>query len=378
MTRVAIIEPVGGHGGMNYYDFSLLRAAIPHCSFIALYTCTETDFEPALREYLYKTYKGIWGSKKNIIRGLNFLRSLLQTCFHAKLKKVEVVHFHFFSYSFLELISILISRFFGFKVVITVHDVESFSSGKSKNFSKSIFKLARRLIVHNKVSAKSLLELDSCLIDKLHIIPHGHYLDFVAKGKAEFCNFGQKGMFEGPTILFFGQIKEVKGLDLLLMAMPRIIQDFPGVKLVIAGKVWKTDFSRYQKIIDSLGISQSVVKEIRYIKDNEVSSFYNSADLVVLPYKKIYQSGVLLMAMSYEKPVVVSDLEGMTEIVKDNYNGFVFKSNDSEDLAFTILRALKSDLKGIVENGLDTVSKDHAWSSIGFETSKVYRSANEE
>jgi D-inositol-3-phosphate glycosyltransferase len=102
---------------------------------------------------------------------------------------------------------------------------------------------------------------------------------------------------------------------------------------VIAGKVWKDDFSQYQRLIEEGGGAERILLNIRYIPDVEIPTFYGAADVVVLPYRKIYQSGVLLMAMSLGAPVVVSDLPGMTAIVKDRQNGLVFSSENEGHLA---------------------------------------------
>ncbi len=378
MIKVAIVEPVGGHGGMNYYDMSLLKGALDHCESIFLYTSEETEVVENLRPYTFGYFKGVWGKGNKLVRAFNFVVSNFKVCFHAKGKKVNVFHFHFFHYSVLELFSILLARLFKFKVVLTVHDVESFSEKSFFDFSSFIFKLSKQLIVHNNVSRKSLLCLDDSLESKINVIPHGHYLDYISSRTVGDVEGKVFSVDDEITILFFGQIKEVKGLDILIESLPDVIKLYPKLKLVIAGKVWKTDFSSYQELIDKHNLNDNITLIIRYIEDSEVSAFYESADIVILPYKKIYQSGVLLMAMSYQKPVIVSNLEGMIEIVKNDYNGFVFQSENSKDLSETIIRAINSDLRNVAINGLKTVKAKHDWSLIGKQTVNVYRKSNEE
>ena len=378
MFRVAIIEPVGAHGGMNYYDLSLLKGALDHCENMFLYTSEETEVEETLRPFTFGYFKGIWGKKNKFVRAFNYVASNINVCFHAKRNKVDVFHFHFFHYSVLELFSILLARLFKFDVVLTVHDVESFSRKSIFDFSSVIFKLSKQLIVHNNVSKKSLLCVANSLENKINVIPHGHYLDYISSRNGPEV---EDRVFTGDdeiTVLFFGQIKEVKGLDILLKSLPKVIDSYPKLKLVIAGKVWKTNFSSYQELIDKLNLNDNISLNVRYIEDSEVSTFYESADIVILPYRKIYQSGVLLMAMSYQKPVIVSNLEGMIEIVKDGYNGFVFQSENSKDLSETIIRAINSDLRNVAINGLKTVKAKHDWSLIGQQTVNVYRKSNEE
>ena len=91
------------------------------------------------------------------------------------------------------------------------------------------------------------------------------------------------------------------------------------------------------------GLHENVRLDIRYIPDEQVSNYYCAADFVVLPYKKIFQSGVLLMAMSYGTPVITSNIPGMTEIVTDGINGLTFQSEDVASLAASLLGALSMD-----------------------------------
>ena len=104
--------------------------------------------------------------------------------------------------------------------------------------------------------------------------------------------------------------------------------------------------------------------------------FYNAADIVVLPYRKIYQSGVLLMAMSYQKPVIVSDLEGMIEIIQDNKNGYVFETGNCKSLSKKIINALDDPirLEAIGSAGFKTVVEKHCWNLIGNKTVQLYKS----
>ena len=87
---------------------------------------------------------------------------------------------------------------------------------------------------------------------------------------------------------------------------------------------------------------------------------YYSSDLVVLPYKRIYQSGVLMMSLSYEKAVLVSDLEPLTDLIKDNDTGFVFKSEDNYSLSSKLNNILsdKDNLENIRKKGLELIKKN--------------------
>ena len=85
-------------------------------------------------------------------------------------------------------------------------------------------------------------------------------------------------------------IKSVKGLDVLLKAMPEIIKSNPNILLLIAGKPWRDDFSKYEDLINDLKIRKYCQLEIKFIDHKDVSSFYSASDIVVLPYRKIYKA----------------------------------------------------------------------------------------
>ena len=106
-------------------------------------------------------------------------------------------------------------------------------------------------------------------------------------------------------------------------------------------------------------------------------NYYCAADFIILPYKKIFQSGVLLMAMSYGTPVITSDIPGMTEIVQNGLNGITFRSEDQNDLASTINNALNLNTQVILDisqNALALMKSKHSWGLIGALTLLEYKS----
>ena len=182
-------------------------------------------------------------------------------------------------------------------------------------------------------------------------------------------------MPSAKVVLFFGQIKGTKGLDLLIEALPVVANEVPEVLLLIAGRPWKTSFSQFDQLIDKLNVRARCRLHIGFVPNDKVGDFYAAADLVALPYRRIYQSGVLLMAMSYAWPVIVSDLSGMTEIVADGVNGYVFRKESKDDLAKVFIRALQDEAGGLrlTDRALDYIREHHDWNQIGQSTAALYR-----
>jgi len=263
-------------------------------------------------------------------------------------------------------LSILIIRIFGLKALITIHDVNSFSGNNLPNWiSKIIFSLASEIIVHNIYSKNELLKQHPHL--NVSIVEHGNYVPFVKKVDPQ--KFSEKF-----NILFFGQIKEVKGLDILLDALNILKQDKIKFHLTIVGKVWKDDFSKYQEKIIKYNLSSDLTIKLEYIPDEIAWNYFNNANLVVLPYKQIYQSGVLLMAMSYGRAVLTSNLPAFNDIVSNAHNGFVFESLNASSLAKTITEILnqKDSLLLIEKNAYKEVINKYDWNLVGKKTAFLY------
>ncbi|MEF7616509.1 glycosyltransferase family 4 protein [Aquincola sp. MAHUQ-54] len=372
----AVIEPVGGHGGCNYYDFALCQSITAAGGRADLYTCDKTEVTGTEGFSIHKNYVGVYGPDAAWLRALRFVRGAFSSVRHAWSKGARVAHFHFYHVGPLEVLSIVLARLFRLKVVITAHDVEAFKRGLSVPiFVRWAYGNADQVIAHNMVSRDELLNTLKIPSSRVRIIPHGNHLQYVPAEVTRSLARSKLGYSDDEfVIVFFGQIKEVKGLDVLIKAFAKSYEAHRNLRLLIAGKVWKDDFGKYATIISDLGIEQVVRCEIRYIPDGEVAYFYQCADLIALPYLKIYQSGVVLMAMSYGRPVLVSDIPGMLEVVEDNVSGLVFRSGDPIDMSRRISQAVESRalLDRVAEGGARRVAEDYDWGVIGRSTLECY------
>ena len=374
---VAIIEPVGGHGGMNYYDFGLCRGLVAAGVTPTLYTCDATEVVPGLPFEVKAEYRGVFGRDPSWQRGLRYLRGSLRALIGARIAGNRLAHFHVFQVSVLELFNVVLAKLLLMRVVITAHDVEAFR-GEWSSLKSWVYGVADCVIAHNLVSHRELVQVLGIPERKIHVIPHGNYFGDLAHLPPADSARDKLGLpLDAQVLLFFGQIKEVKGLDLLLDALAVVKVTVPKVLLVIAGKMWGQDFARYQAQIDRLGLAGHCVAHIRYIADDEVAAYYAAADLVVLPYRKIYQSGVILMAMSYGKPVLASNLEGMAEVIDDGATGFLFRTEDTADLAKQLLSVLadRAGMQRVAANGLALMRDAYAWERIGRLTAECYAAA---
>lgn len=169
---------------------------------------------------------------------------------------------------------------------------------------------------------------------KYTVIQHPLYSHFGQKKSREVAE-SRLGLQPGKkNILFFGLIRKYKGLDILLEAFGKLSDEY---QLIIAGEPYGS-FGPYQEIIDRLPGKDRIVKELKYIKDSEVSDYFSAADLAVLPYRSATQSGISSVSYHFEVPMIVTDVGGLKETIGDRGTGLVSKEGTSDAIRSEIER----------------------------------------
>lgn len=164
---------------------------------------------------------------------------------------------------------------------------------------------------------------------------------------------------EPRYVLFFGFIRAYKGLDLLLEAFADDRLRKSNVKLLVAGEFYGDPEPYLQKIKD-LKIADSVILHNDYIPDNEVNRFFSAADIVAQPYKTATQSGVTQIAFHFEKPMLVTNVGGLPEIVPDGKIGYVVEP-DSKQIADALHRFFKENKREEFEANVVEEKKKYTW-----------------
>ncbi len=181
--------------------------------------------------------------------------------------------------------------------------------------------------------AKDLLRLKKDA--RFTVIPHPLYSHFGEKIPREEAET-RLGLAHGKrNLLFFGLIREYKGLDILLEAFAGLGD---GYQLIIAGEPYGS-FRKYQEIISRIGDREKrIVSRLAYIRDSEVKLYFSAADLTVLPYRSATQSGISSVSYHFEVPMVVTDVGGLKESVGDRGTGIVAKAAAPEAIREEIER----------------------------------------
>ena len=163
-------------------------------------------------------------------------------------------------------------------------------------------------------------------------------------------------------ILFFGFIRKYKGLDLLLDAMKdeRIKQ--AGIKLIVAGEFYG-DGDSYIQQIQNNGISDSVKLFTEFIPNDEIKYYFSATDLVVQPYRTATQSGITQVAYHFEKPMVVTNVGGLAEVVPDGKVGFV-TAPDPTEIATAIIRFFQPDSLPNLQQNIAAEKQKYSWDTL--------------
>ncbi|MFZ4413379.1 MAG: glycosyltransferase [Bacteroidales bacterium] len=168
-------------------------------------------------------------------------------------------------------------------------------------------------------------------------------------------------------LLFFGFIRAYKGLDILLQAFAdERLRKFP-VKLIIAGEFYE-DAKPYTDLMEELNLKDSLVLKTDFIPDQEVGRYFCAADMVVQPYKNATQSGVTQIAYHFNKPMLVTNVGGLSEIVPDGIAGYVVEANPT-DIADQLYDFYENNKLGYFETGILKEKQKYLWSRM---TTTIY------
>lgn len=172
--------------------------------------------------------------------------------------------------------------------------------------------------------------------------------------------------------MFFGFIRDYKGLDLLLEAWARLkgSEALKGRKLIIAGEYY-SGREKYEALIERYSLADDLVMMTRFIPDSEVAALFSAVDLVVQPYKSATQSGVTQVAYYYDVPMIVTDVGGLREIVPDGEVGYVVNPESSQ-IAAAIDRYYMENKEEEFRAGIRVYRERFTWESFAAKFDELY------
>ncbi|HEY6945945.1 MAG TPA: glycosyltransferase family 4 protein [Candidatus Acidoferrum sp.] len=282
-------------------------------------------------------------------------------------------------------ILMLYYRMLNKRVVLTAHNVNLGRRNSKDTFFNRFtlriqYRLADCIFVHTQEMQLELIQEFGAQADKVRVIPFGINNQVPSTSLSPNEAKGRLGLPSADkTILFFGKIRPYKGLEYLVEAFLRLAKESEQYRMVIAGKPGKGCEKYWEEIQEQIrGYVQDgrILVRTDYVPDDEVEVYFKAADVMVLPYRSIYQSGVLFLGYNFGLPALAADVGSLKEDVIEGETGFVFKPEDPIELAAVIERYFASDLYkelGIRRDVVRSLAVNrHSWEVVGQATTSVY------
>jgi glycosyltransferase involved in cell wall biosynthesis len=366
------------------YDFSLCEALVKNQCKVMLarsaYShatwCTSGSFE--LWEGFYPfagklSRIALPASCKRLLKAAEHLIDMPRFISKMRLLKPDVIHFQWLPIPALDRIYLRQLQRIA-PLVLTAHNTTLYHGAASSRLQglgfNSVFKYFDAIIAHTEYSKNRITAKRWISPGAVAVIPHG-VLDYYRSLGHDTEN---RSAATSTTILFFGNIKPYKGLDILLRAFHALpLSTRKSSRLVIAGRP-HCDMRALRKLSQDLGIDSQVTWKLGFMEEPDVSDLFRSATVVALPYREIDQSGVLMTAIAFETPVVASRLEGFQETIKDGAHGYLVPPGEVLSLATALDRILTNpDQAGRMRQALRALRNGKlSWDHCAKETLKVY------
>lgn len=280
----------------------------------------------------------------------------------------------------------LLFKLLGKRLVLTAHNVNAGKrDGNDSWLNRATLRFQYRttdhVFVHTERMKKELVEEFPVRPENVTVIPFGINQTIPQTGLTAEGARRQLGI--GPaerTILFFGNIAPYKGLEYLLQAYHNLAGQQPETyRLIIVGQNVKCDAEYWKRLEVELARGdgpQRILKRIEYVPDEKVEPFLKAADLLVLPYTHIFQSGVLFLGYNFGLPVIVTDVGSLKDDVLEGETGFVCPPRDAAGLQRSIETYFNSDLYrnlAVRRPAITQFAQErYSWEKVARMTAEVY------
>jgi len=286
--------------------------------------------------------------------------------------------------SFDRTLLMLYYKVLGKKIALTAHNVNAGRRDCKDTFLNRLtlgiqYRFADHVFVHTEKMKRELIEEFGVQGSRVTVIPFGINNAFPNTCLTSAEARQRLGIQDGKkTILFFGNIAPYKGLEYLIAAFHQVLAWRDDHRLIIAGR--PKNCERYWTAIQET-ISEDVQRgrillKANFIPDDQTEVYFKAADVLVLPYRQIFQSGVLFLGYSFGLPVLASDVGSLKDEIVEGKTGFVFRAEDPVDLAKAIETYFASDLYRGLNNRRQEIrefaAERHSWELISKMTMQVY------
>ena len=348
-------------------------------------SCPEWDATPLVH---FKNLKGDASEEASLLRKIiRIYKYYAKLVWYATIAKPKIFHILWNNkFETVDRVALmLLYKLLGKKVALTVHNVNM----KTRDLNDSAFnrltlhiqyRLTDHLFVHTELMKKELEEEFGVPARIITVIPFGinNAVPVTSLTSAEARQ--RLGIAKNDRVLlFYGHIAPYKGMEFLLAAFEQIVRQCGNYRLIIAGKpknceaYWR---SLEKMMLKDHTIWERILQKIEHIPDDETEVYFKAADAFVLPYRHIYQSGVLFLGYNFGLPVIATDVGSLREDIIEGKTGFVCKPEDPLDLAQAIETYFSSnifkDLNSYRQIIQEYAHQRHSWDLVGQITWDVY------
>jgi glycosyltransferase involved in cell wall biosynthesis len=369
----------GGRGGVADYTAELTRALGSAGWLVQLATAEDHRYQPAPGVTVHKVFHYVRGRSwpARVVRRYklgptaNAVRFLLAIPRLVRLARdADIVHTEGWEFSPLGVVAAACLRLAGVPIVQTSHN--TFERGRSwRRTNRALAQLTTRTIVHTQAD---LARVPPQADGRVVVIPHGEYGALARSGGMPDRERARAdlGISAGaPVTLLFGQLRPDKGLGNILGALALV----PSLHLIIGGEEWGA-LAAASAQLGSDELAGRVTVHEGFLDMAHAAQLFAASDTVVLPYSIASQSGVLLLAYGFRRPVIVYPVGGLVEAVVDGETGWICARPDVEALADALQASIDAgweECRRRGEAGCRLAEERYSWSAAAARTGEVYR-----
>jgi D-inositol-3-phosphate glycosyltransferase len=376
-------------GGDRPYVYGLATALVAHGAALDLIGSDELDF-PEFRNHPAVNFLNLRGDQSpeaglltKVWRVLRYYLRLIGYAATARPKLFHLIWNNKFQH-FDRTLLMLYYRGLGKRVVFTAHNVnagrrDAKDTRLNRLTLRMQYRLAHHIFVHTEKMKQELMQEFGVESARTTVIPFG--INNAVPNTSLTRDQARQRLGLGPdekTILFFGNITPYKGLEYLVEAFRRRQARGGDYRLIIAGRPYNCEqyWNAIREQVAEDVRSGRVLLRDEFVPDEETEIYFKAADVLVLPYRHIYQSGVLFLGHSFGLPVLAADVGSLKDEIVEGKTGFVFRPEDPADLARAIEQYFASDLYTELDSRRreirDYANERHSWDVVGEMTMSVY------
>lgn len=286
----------------------------------------------------------------------------------------DVIHLHCTNAAAVVYLAAL--RLIGRPVVYTAHVVTPHEAFRFQGvIYRKIYQWSDLIVAHSQVDRARLIDEFRLDETRVTVIPHGEYGFFDQAGQPPDRVSARQSLGLEPyseVALFFGYIREYKGLDVLLDSWPAVVRARPKARLVIAGDPVNLESARRDEL-EAWARRLGAVSRFEYIPFTDVARYFSVADVLVMPYRSISQSGVLFLGLSLGVPIVATTVGALPEMLRDGESAILIPPESPTALSDALIHLLcdTEHRRSLVAAGRQ-VAAAHSWPSIAERTDHTF------